>query len=390
MPFTEMSIMDQRLEFVRLASVEGANRRELCRRYGISADTGYKWLGRYGEGQGDLSDRSRRPLSSPARSSVEIEQAVVAVRSEHPAWGARKIGALLRREGLQVPAPSTVHAILARQGCIEPPAGGARATGRFEREAPNSLWQMDFKGWIRTSDGRQLHPLTVVDDHSRFSVCLEACVDQTAQTVKSRLERVFARYGLPEAFFVDNGSPWGDSGGGNWTRFGVWLLKLGVDVLHSRPYHPQGRGKNERFHRTLDAEVLALRPLRDAAHAQNAFDAWRNVYNQKRPHEALAMEVPATRYAPSPRALPEKLAEPEYDSQDVVRRVGKTKDYVAFKGRLWKVPMAFRGETVAIRPLQDDGQFGVYFASHQIASIDLTQNQTVSHVSEQVSTMSPG
>ena len=386
----EVSIVDQRLEFVRLALCEGANRRALCRRFGISAQTGYKWLRRYGSGDVVLKDRSRRPHVSPLRSSAGVEAAVVAVRAAHPAWGARKIAAVLARDGVAPPAASTVHAILSRQGCIKPAPGGARATGRFERDAPNQLWQMDFKGWIRTGDGHQLHPLTIVDDHSRFAVCLEACTDQTGASVQQRLSRVFARYGLPEAVFVDNGNPWGDSRAGRWTRFGVWLLKLGVGVIHSRPYHPEGRGKNERFHRTLAAEVLDLANLRDATQAQIAFDRWRGIYNQSRPHEALGFQVPASRYTPSSRSMPASPREPDYAPDDIVRRVPATKDYIRFKGRLWKVPSAFRGEPLAIRPTEAAGKYTICFASHHIANIDLTKNNPVNYLSEQPSTMSPG
>ena len=262
MPWQEVSIMDQRREFVRLAMQEGANRRELCRRFGIHPDTGYKWLGRW-ESDRELADRSRRPHLSPLRADRAIEERVIAVRDAHPAWGARKIARCLEREGIKSPAVSTVHEILRRHGRIGRPAGGPAAHQRFEKPAPNLLWQMDFKGWISLADGSRCHPLTVVDDHSRYGLCLEACGNEQGSTVQGRLNLTFRRYGLPEAFFVDNGGPWGDSSGQHWTRLCVWLLKLGIAVLHSRPYHPQSRGKNERFHRTLNAEVLALRRFRD-------------------------------------------------------------------------------------------------------------------------------
>lgn len=390
MPWREVSVMEQRREFVRLAMLEGVNRRELCRRFGVSADVGYKWLARAAAGEA-LDDRSRRPLESPSRTGAAIEAAVLAVRDEHPAWGARKIAGRLARLGIAPPAASTVHAILRRHGRIGPAAGaGGKAFTRFERDEPNALWQMDFKGWIRTSDGRVCHPLTVIDDHSRFAPCLQACGDQRGATVRPRLEAAFRRYGLPQAIFVDNGTPWGDAGGERWTRFGVWLLKLGVELIHSRPYHPQGRGKNERFHRTLKAEVFSLHTLRDLDQAQRAFDRWRQVYNHERPHEALDHNVPASRWRPSPRSMPEHLPEPHYDHGEETRRVGTTKAYVSFRGRLWRVPKAFRGERLAIRPLQHDGRYGVFFAARRIATIDLTQGQGVSDVPEQVSAMSPG
>ena len=390
MPWREVSAMDERREFVRLALHDGANRRELCRRFGISPDVGYKWLSRWLAGDRELADQSRRPHQSPRRTSDDLEAQVLRVRDAHPAWGSRKIAKSLQRDGIKPPAISTIHEILCRNGRVARPAGGPPAHQRFEREAPNSLWQMDFKGWVRLADATLCHPLTVIDDHSRFSVCLDACADQRGGTVQSRLEKTFRRYGLPEAFFVDNGTPWGDPSGQRWTRFGVWLLKLGVDVLHSRPYHPQSRGKNERFHRTLAAEVFALESFQDLAAVQRAFDRWREVYNFDRPHEALGQEVPGSRYRPSPRAMPDRLPEVEYDEGEVVRKVSTTKDYVSFRGRLWKVPMAFRGERLAIRAEANDGCYGIFLGSHQVASINLSEPTTVTHVSEHPSAMSPG
>jgi transposase InsO family protein len=389
MPWREVSVMDQRREFVRLAMQEGANRRELCRRFGIHPDTGYKWLGRWQAGQ-ELADRSRRPHSSPEQTDREIEARILAVRDAHPAWGVRKIARCLERESHSPPAFSTMHQILRRTGRIKPPPGGAVASQRFEMPAPNLLWQMDFKGWVRLGNDTQCHPLTVVDDHSRYDLCLQACADQRGETVRDRLELTFRHYGLPEAFFVDNGTPWGDPSGERWTRFSVWLLKLGIAVIHSRPYHPQSRGKNERFHRTLAAEVFALRRFRDLAETQQAFDAWREVYNFERPHEALEQQVPASRYRSSQRSMPDRLPAPEYHSHEIVRTVSTTKAYVSFKGRLWKVPQAFCGERLAIRPTSINAQYGVFFAAHQVATIDLTSGKSVGHVPEQVSAMSPG
>ena len=389
MPWPRVSVMEQRREFVRLAMQEGVNRRELCRRFGISPDVGYKWIARGATGDTELADRSRRPRSSPARCEAAIEARVLSVRDAHPAWGARKIARVLRDTG-PVPAISTVHEILSRNGRVVPPAGTpGQPYRRFEMAAPNLLWQMDFKGHSQLSHGGACHPLTIVDDHSRYALGIKACGDEQGSTVSRALVAIFRRYGLPEAMFVDNGGPWGDSSGQRWTRLSVWLLKLGVEVWHSRPYHPQSRGKNERFHRTLEAEVFTFQRFRNLAEAQRAFDTWRTVYNLERPHEALGQEVPASRYRPSSRSMPDGLPQVDYDTHEIVRTVGTTKDYISFKGRLWQVPRAFRGERVAIRPQSRDGHYGVFFGSRRIATIDLTKPKGVSDVSEQVSAMSP-
>jgi len=389
MPWQEVSIMDQRREFVSLAMQEGANRRQLCRRFGIHPDTGYKWLARSAANEA-LADRSRRPHSSPKRTICEIENQILAVRDAHPAWGARKIARYLTRRGLTCPAHSTVHEVLRRHDRIIPSCGGAAAHQRFEMPAPNMLWQMDFKGWVPLVNGNRCHPLTILDDHSRYGLCLEACANEQGRTVQNRLQLTFSRYGLPDAFFVDNGTPWGDASGQRWTALAVWLLKLGISVLHSRPYHPQSRGKNERFHRTLQAEVFALQRFRDLADVQRAFDAWRLSYNLERPHEAIAMDVPASRYRPSSRPMPDHLPQVEYEDNEIVRRVGTTKAYISFKGRLWKVPQAFCGELVALRPLSIDGRYGVFFGAHHIGELDLTNSKGVGDVSEHVSAISPG
>ena len=300
MPWLEVSIMDLRREFVLLAEQEGANVSGLCRRFGISRKTGYKWLARAGGGNEAVEDRSRRPRHSPRRTPAAMERAVLEVRSRHPSWGGRKIARRLVDLGeTDVPAPSTVTAILRRHGVVLGQTGGGGPFQCFERSRPNELWQMDFKGHFALAEGR-CHPLTVLDDCSRFNLCLAACGNEQGQTVQEHLRTTFRRYGLPQWILTDNGSPWGDGPGTPYTPLGVWLLRLGIGFSHSRPYHPQTLGKDERFHRTLKAELLGGPPFDDLPRCQDAFDRWRVVYNCLRPHQALDMAVPATRYQPSP------------------------------------------------------------------------------------------
>jgi transposase InsO family protein len=394
MPFHEVCRMDTRLEFVMLASVEGANVRKLCRRFGVSPTTGYKWLERCRlEGMAGLQELSRRPRNSPSRSAALAEDAVLSIRTEHPAWGGRKIARRLKDLGHEgVPAPSTVTAILKRHGVeVGRFGGGSSAFTRFERARPNELWQMDFKGHVALQAGR-LHPLTVLDDHSRFSVMLAACVNEQTETVRQHLIVAFRRYGLPESLITDNGSPWGDGPGSPFTPLGVWLIEQGIKISHSRPYHPQTMGKDERFHRSLKAEVLSAPPFADIAAAERAFERWRNIYNTQRPHEALELAVPASRYQPSPRDYVETIAPFEYAPGDIVRRVQQG-GHVSLLGRAIKVPKAFRGKAVAFRPTADDGVFDVVFRTQRIATIDIRpldcRSESVHDVSEHLSTMSP-
>lgn len=371
MPWREVSLMDQRMEFVRLFQQPEVNRRELCRRFGISPKTGYKWLARAAAGETDWAqDRSRRPRGSPKRSDAAVEAAVLTIRDAHPAWGARKIHRRLQIAQADVPVASTVHAILQRHDRVPPPLHPPHYT-RFEHPAPNDVWQMDFKGHFALGDRQLCHPLTVVDDHSRYALCLQACFNEQSDTVQQHLERTFRHYGLPNAFLVDNGVPWGTCSQNRWTRLRVWLLKLGVNVIYARPYHPQTKGKNERFHRTLKAEVLSMATFKSAGHVQAAFDRWRHVYNTERPHQAIDYDVPANRYRPSPRSMPSKLPEVEYEDGAIVRRASALKANFRFAQRRWSAPEAFRGEWLAIRPLAPDGTFGVYFGAHHIACIDL-------------------
>ena len=260
MPWREVTRMSLREEFVQLALQAGVNRRELCRRFGIAPKTGYKWLMRYARaGASGLEHRSKRPLRSPARTAAEVEQAVIRWRHEsRNSWGGRKLARLLAGQGGPALAPSTVTGILRRAGLLDGAAApGQRPLQRFERAAPNELWQMDFKGHFPLLSRSRCHPLTVLDDHSRFSLVLKACADERGETVRSVLTSAFRRYGLPAAMLMDNGAPWGSDHDHPFTAFSLWLIRLGIRVAHGRAYHPQTQGKDERFHRTLKFEFCA-------------------------------------------------------------------------------------------------------------------------------------
>ena len=373
MPWQECSTMSLRQEFLSLASQPGSNFSELCQRFGISRKTGYKWRQRYQQtGATGLADRSRRPEHSPRRTAAAIEKQVLAIRDQY-GWGARKIKWCLQRAGRAAVAKSTVHAILQRHGRVsaqlDKVAGNYR---RFEQERPNQLWQMDFKGHFALGNGERCHPLTVLDDHSRYSLCLQACPNEQTGTVQEQLTATFRRYGLPERMLMDNGSPWGNDREHQYTPLTVWLLHLGIGVSHSRPYHPQTQGKDERFHRSLKVEVLAQRIFGDFERLQIRFDEWRYCYNHVRPHEALGMAVPASRYQSSPRSFPEQLPPLEYGAIDQVRKV-QSDGKIFFRNREFRVGKAFRGYPVALRPTVADGVYEIYFATHRILTIDLRQ-----------------
>src|SRR5262245_6510740 len=372
MPWRELTVTDQREELVKLALGPGANVRELCRRFGIARSCGHKWVRRYlAEGREGLMDRSRRPHRSPGQTIEAAESEVLRIREEsNNAWGGRKIAKVMHDEGAAVvPAPSTITEILRRHGKLEQRTHEHPGPyQRFERERPNELWQMDFKGHFPMSRGGRCHPLTVIDDHSRYSVCAQACGNEQDGPTRERLVAVFRRYGLPDAMLMDNGGPWGDSGGGRFTSFSVWLMRLGIRVTHGRILHPQTQGKDERLHRTMKAEI-ALDRLADLDECQRAFDKWRHVYNHRRPHEAIGMTTPSERYRPSNRPYPERLPPIEY-GEGHVRKADKEGD-ISFKGRRLRLGRPFRGEPIALRPTTEDGVFSIHFGTHRIGTVDL-------------------
>jgi transposase InsO family protein len=388
MPWNEKLTMSLREEFVALAGQEGSNLSVLCMRYGVSRKTGYKWLARAASAQSaGLADRPRRPHHSPRRTGEATEATILALRDAHPAWGGRKLRRRLQDLGTRlVPAASTITAILKRHGRIDvDEAARHRPWQRFEHAAPNHLWQMDFKGHFALTSGQRCQPLTVLDDHSRFNLILAACADQQRETVQARLTGTFRRYGLPVRMTMDNGAPWGSDTEDRLTQLTVWLMRLGIQVSHSRPHHPQTQGKDERFHRTLNRELLQQGGLRDLDHAQARFDDWRRVYNLERPHQAIAMATPATRYQTSVRPFPETLPAIEYRPDDLVRKVQQN-GVISFKGASFKIGKALIGQPIALRPSAHDGVYNVYFCEHHTRTIDLRKlaSATVTHVSEHV------
>jgi len=376
MPWLEVNTMSLRREFVMLAQQEVCNISGLCEFFGISRKTGYKWLNRFDEyGDAGLNNRSRRPLSSPFKSPESIEDVIVALRGLHPAWGGRKIKSRLEELGHpDVPAASTITGILRRRGLIHPEESAKHtAFISFEHPYPNALWQMDFKGHFAMRQGR-CHPLTVLDDHSRFNVTLKACADERTGTVQAALVSTFRRYGLPDRMTMDNGSPWGSDQFHELTPLTAWLIRLGIGVSHSRPYHPQTQGKDERFHRTLNVEAIIGRQFDDLAHCQRRFDEFRDCYNLERPHESLGMQTPVTRYQVSQRPYPEILPDIGYGPDDHVRKV-QAQGEISFKGKEFRVSKALQGYSVALRPTKYDGKYSIFFCNQRLKEIDLADDQ---------------
>lgn len=376
MSWKEKTVEQSRLEFV-LAAISGERSiSQLCREYKISRPTGYKWIERYKTGE-DLTDKSHASHRHPNRTAPETEAWILEVRAQHPTWGGRKIVRYLKEKGRQnLPAASTATAILKRSGCISPEES-ARHTPyiRFQREEPNQLWQMDFKGHFAMMDGTRCHPLTMTDDCSRKLLCLDAYDNEQWKSVETSLLRVFSEYGLPDSILCDNGPPWGDSGNG-YTPYEIWMMQLGVLPVHGHPLHPQTQGKEERFHRTLKEDVLKRRAIRDLEEAQRIFNDYMVEYNSERPHAAIGYDVPEKHYHASGRPLPNTWGEPEYDAGLTLRKVN-CKGYLSIQKHRYYLSESFIGKYLELRSCPKD-MVDVCYGKYRIARIDLSERLFVS------------
>lgn len=369
MPWERKTVDNQRRSFVARAILKEQSISELCREYGISRPTGYKWIERYRRGE-DMLDRPHTPFSKPFKTRPEMELRIVDVRSAHPTWGARKIQRFLADKGeTELPSASTINDILKRNGCISEAATEQHTPWkRFVRDKPNALWQMDYKGHFGMTNGCRWHGLTILDDHSRFSLCLDAKENEQWKPTKNSLERIFREFGIPDAILCDNGAPWSDNHGG-YTPFEIWMMQMDVTPMHGRPLHPQTQGKDERFHRTLKEDILLRKPIANLEEAQAEFDIFRHCYNHERPHAALALDVPAKHYKPSRRAFIENPKEPEYDSGKDLRKVNAC-GYISVYKKRYYLSESFIGKYIDLRPTETDLVVLAY-GNYEIARIDL-------------------
>jgi transposase InsO family protein len=372
MAWKEETAMSNKMRFVQLALEKKTTFSKLCKEFSISRECGYKWLRRHkNEGDKGLEERSRKPHSSPLKTSSELEKRILDVRWKYPAWGAKKINAHLTRLGLKVPNPSTITRILHRNNLIEEEASlKHKAFTRFEYALPNELWQMDFKGHFAVDSGR-CHPLTILDDHSRYSLDIRACANEQMRTVQEALINVFREYGLPQKMTMDNGPPWGVAGESHgFTSLEIWLMRLNIYVSHSRPCHPQTQGKDERFHRSLKEELLNRKQFKNLEDSQKHFDEWRWHYNNERPHEALKMASPASKYQNSIRCYPEEMPSIDYDDGSVVRKVNNVGE-IYYLGQRYFISEGMKGLLVKIIESGRDGILEVYLSKQKVREIDL-------------------
>jgi transposase InsO family protein len=391
MPWRETCPMDQRRKFIEDWLGDEWNLADLCKGYGISRKTGYKWLERFKNGGfSDLADRFRAHRSHPSTTARLIEAQIVQLRHRYPFWGPRKLKRRLERlcPNQNWPAASTIGSILGRHGLVMQRRRRYRtpiyAGPLVDSLKANDVWAADFKGWFRTVDGTRVDPLTVSDCASRYLIRCRVVAQTNGDNVRAQMTAAFQEFGMPTALRTDNGAPFATVGLGGLSELAVWLIRLGITPERIRPAHPEENGAHERMHRTLKQQT-AKPPKANLRAQQNAFDDFRAEYNEDRPHEALGMRTPADVYTPSRRAFPRKLPPIEYPAGSTTRLV-TTNGCINFQDKRIYLSNALMNEYVRI---DENGEhYEVWFGPVQLGKLDLT-TATVSRTSTKVLPMIP-
>ena len=374
MGWMETCAMDERMRFIVAVERKEEPVAALCRRFGVSRRIGYKWLGRYREdGIKGLADRSRAPLHHPQEVSPEIARCCLAVRRAHPTWGPVKVRAWLMRRAPEMvwPAASTIGALFDREGLTVKRRLRRRAVPTAAPfaacAAANTVWCIDFKGWFLTGDGTYCEPLTLACAHSRYLLRCQVLAKSDTAHVWPVLDAAFREYGLPERLRSDNGPPFASVGAGGLSRLAVLVIKAGVAPERIVPAKPQQNGRLERLHLTL-LQDTANPPARSLREQLDRFRAFQRLYNEERPHQALANATPAEHYAPSPRRFDGVLREPNYPPDHAVRRV-RSNGEIKWQGKLIYINSALAGEPIGLIE-GDDGASTVSYGPVTLGVID--------------------
>ena len=379
MPWECKTVEKLREEFV-IASVNCSNFSSLCREFGITRKTGYKWLKRYNDGN-SLSDKSRKPLNIPNKTSEYIENLIINVRLDNPGWGAKTIKRVLENQGCDdIPCVKTVNNILKRYNCISKEASlNHTPFVRFQKDNCNQMWQTDFKGEFLTKDNKYCYPLTIIDDHSRFSIKI-APFERTANVVLPSFRVAFEEYGVPDSILSDNGAQFAGFRQG-YTQFEKWLMNHDVLPIHGRLKHPQTQGKIERFHRTMKDELLKHHTFDNLEDANNNIQRWREKYNNVRPHEALGMNCPADIYIPSNRQYVDNVKKYEYSGEHHIIKVNSW-GYVRFAD--WQIYLSetMINEYIEFRPNPLENSFIACYRNFKIAEFN---NETGKLINRKIS-----
>lgn len=366
MPWESKTVEELRKEFID-ASKTTSNFSSLCREFGITRKTGYKWIARAKETD-DLSDRSHARKNISNKTDKETEKLILSVRKDNPAWGGKTIRQVLMNNGYEdLPCVKTCNNILKRNGCItEEESLKHKPFIRFEKDKCNEMWQTDFKGEFRTADGKYCYPLDIIDDHSRFLIKIKPSTT-TANMVIPCFKEAFYEYGMPNSILSDNGCQFAGFKQG-YTQFEKWLMNHDILPIHGRIKHPQTQGKIERFHRTMKSELLKYKVFDDVFDANEALQEWRLKYNNIRPHEALNMKCPAEVYIPSDRTYIDDIKKYEYGGQYPVIKINSW-GYARFNG--WQVYLSetMINENIEFRPSPHGDSFFACYRNFKIAEI---------------------
>jgi putative transposase len=374
MPWREVCPMDERARFIIECLRREWSMTELCRRYQVSRKTGYKWWQRFeGGGQAALADRSRAPQAHPNATADAVVTLLIDARKRYPTWGPRKLRAWLevKYPRLRLPSASTIGAILKRHGLARPQRPRRRAPPYAAPfigcDGPNSVWCADFKGGCELGNGRRCNPLTISDAYSRYLLRCEGLTLMDEQRVRPVFESAFCEFGLPRAIRTDNGPPFATVAPGGLSRLAIWWIKRGIRPERITPSKPQENGRHERMHRTLKADTTKP-PQRTLPDQQRAFDRFRRIYNEERPHEALGQTPPWTAYERSPRRYPVKLCEPHYPSDFLLRSV-RPNGEMKWQGVELYLAETLAGEHVGIHQVTNE-QWRVYFADVFLGTLE--------------------
>ena len=359
-----VTVMDQKILFIGECLKEDRPFfNELCREFGISRKTGYKWLQRYlSEGAEGLMDRPSIPRSCPHRTAEEIEEIIVRVKGQHPSWGPKKIIAHLSPRHPSLPAVSTASDILKRHGLVKPMKKRRRkhpGCTLTTAHGPNDIWSVDYKGQFRMRNGIYCYPLTVCDMRTRYLLGIDAHDTVSLARTKAHFTRIFEEYGLPGRIRSDNGVPFASNAIARLSSLSVWWIKLGIYPEQTDPASPGQNGRHERMHRTLKAEAT-IPPERNIRAQQVRFDIFRKEYNDVRPHESLGQKTPGSAYVSSPRKMPRRLGQFDYPLHYEVRRVSANNSCIRWKNEFVFVSRALAGECIGLEQ-EDDGVYDVYF-----------------------------
>ncbi len=374
MPWKETCVMDQRIKFIADYLENIYEMSGLCRHYGISRKTGYKWILRYeADGLDGLKDQSRRPHSHPYTTDAWTREQVIQVKLAHQSFGPKKVMDYLRREQSQYlwPADSTASEILKQAGLVKAKKRRVKMSADSQPfkdcHQPNAVWSGDFKGHFALGNGVRCYPLTLSDNDSRFILNCRSLQRTRESDVRPWFEWSFREYGLPDAMRTDNGPPFASLSLGGISQLSMWWIKLGIKSERIAPGKPQQNGRHERMHRSLKAAV-ANPPKYSMRAQQRAFDRFVKEFNEQRSHEALGRKTPAEVYCPSPRRYPDRLAEVMYDEAYQVRRVRHNGE-IKWQGQLLYISQVLAKEPIGLKQV-DEVRWEIYFSTHLLGIYD--------------------